>query len=341
MPNFVGLDVSVQKTAVCVIDGHGELRLEATTPSEPKAIKALLRENRIRTKLVGLEAGPMSQWLHKGLKRAGFPVVSVETRRMRIFARSSVNKTDRIDAHMIAQALRVGLYRPVHVKTSESQRHRVLLVHRRALLDQARDLERTLRGSLRTFGLKVGQVSSGQFENRLLHLTAKDRELREFVTPLLAARAVALDEFAKLDRIVKDTARNDPVARLLMTAPGVGPVTALAFKATIDDPHRFPTSSAVGPYLGLTPRLHESGEKAWRGHITRRGDRLLRDLLYAAAQSHLTIFRGHTDLKSWGMEIAKRRGTKRAIVAVARRLAVVLHAMWRDGTAFRNCVEPA
>ena len=118
-------------------------------------------------------------------------------------------------------------------------------------------------------------------------------------------------------------------------------MTALAFKATIDDPHRFPKSSAVGPYLGLTPRLHESGEKAWRGHITRRGDRLLRDLLYAAAMSHMTIFQGHTDLKSWGMEIAKRRGMKRAIVAVARRLAVILHRMWCDGTGFRDCAEPA
>ncbi len=339
MTYYVGLDVSVQKTAICVIDGKGKVRLETTVASEPEAIMAVLREGNFRGKLIGLEAGPLSQWLYKGLRRSGLSVVCVEARRMATFAAASRDKTDKIDARHIAEALRAGLYQPVHVKSSESQQQRTLLVHRRALLDHARDLERIVRGSLKTFGLKVGAVSLGKFEDRVLQLVARQPVLREALVPLLRARATLLDEHAKLDRLVREMAQSDPVVRLLTTAPGVGAITALAYKSTIDDPKRFRKSATVGVHLGLTPRLFESGERSWSGRISRSGDSMVRSMLYMSALSHLTSFQGQSELKTWGLKVAGERGMKRAIVAVARKLAVILHRMWIDGTEFRY--EPA
>ncbi len=334
MTYYVGLDVSVQKTAICVIDGKGKVLLETTVASEPEAIMAVLREGKFRGKLIGLEAGPLSQWLYKGLRRAGLSVVCVEARRMATFAAASRDKTDKIDARHIAEALRAGLYQPVHVKSAESQKQRTLLVHRRALLIQARSLEQVIRGSLKTFGLKVGNVSSIKFENRVCELLKRHVDLRVAVRPLLSARLALLKEYEELNENVVKVARIDPVAQLLMTAPGVGPITALTYKATIDDPDRFPKSSAVGTHLGLTPRVRESGETSRRGGITHAGDRDLRSLLYAAAQVHLTSYRGPSRLQDWGLAIAERRGMKRAIVAVARKLAVILHRMWADQTPF-------
>jgi len=339
MTYYVGLDVSVQKTAICVIDGKGKVRLETTAASEPEAIRTVLREGRFRGKLIGLEAGPLSQWLYKALRRAGLSVVCVEARRMRTFASASRDKTDKIDARHIAEALRAGLYQPVHVKSTVSQQQRTLLVHRRALLDHARDLERIVRGSLKTFGVKVGAVSLGRFEDRVLQLVARKRALREVVVPLLHARAVLLEEHAKLDCMARESAKADPVVGLLRTAPGVGAITALAYKSTIDHPKRFAKSATVGVYLGLTSRLFESGERSWTGHISHSGDKMVRSMLYMAALYHLTKFQGQSDLKAWGLRIAEKRGMKRAIVAVARKLAVILHRMWLDGSEFRY--EPA
>jgi transposase len=339
MTYYVGLDVSVQKTAICVIDGKGKVRLETTAASEPEAIKAVLREGKFRGKLIGLEAGPLSQWLYKGLRRSGLSVVCVEARRMATFAAASRDKTDRIDARHIAEALRAGLYQPVHVKSAESQKQRTLLVHRRALLIQARSLEQVIRGSLKTFGLKVGNVSSIKFENRVYELLKRHVDLRATVQPLLSARAVLLKEYGKLHEMTVRLARSDPVARLLMTTPGIGPITALAYKATIDDPRRFAKSSAIGPHLGLTPRLDESGETSRSGSISKMGDGMLRSLLYAAAQVHLTSYRGPSRLQDWGLAVAERRGMKRAIIAVARKMAVILHRMWADGTAFNPGLE--
>ncbi len=253
---------------------------------------------------------------------------------MATFAAASRDKTDRIDARHIAEALRAGLYQPVHVKSVESQEQRTLLVNRRALLLQARGLEQVIRGGLRTFGLKVGNVSSGRFENRVRKLLARHPNLRATVQPLLAARAALLKEYEKLNEMVVRVAQSDPVAQLLMTTPGVGPITALTYKATIDDPDRFPKSSAVGTHLGLTPRVRESGESSHRGGITHVGDGALRSLLYAAAQVHLTSYRGPSRLQDWGLAVAERRGMKRAIIAVARKLAVILHRMWADQTPF-------
>jgi transposase len=333
-----GLDVSVAETSVCVVDADGKVIRETKVPTEPEAIIAALAATGTAAgagwKRVGLEAGPLSQWLFSALVEAGYPAICVETRHMRAALSAQINKSDRNDARGIAQMMRVGLYRPVHVKTLASQERRLLLTNRRLLQDKMLDIERELRGTLRNFGLKVGIVSRARFEARVEELVTPSPRLAALVRPLLAARRALREQFALMHRMLLDLVRDEPVCRRLMTAPGVGAVVALAYRVTIDVPARFERSKAVGAALGLTPRRYQSGELDRTGRISKCGDGMLRSLLYEAAQVLLTRASGSW-LKAWGLQLAKRRGMKRAIVATARRLAVILHAMWTEGSDFR------
>jgi transposase len=330
MALFVGLDVSVKETSVCVVDAEGQVLREARTATDPARIAGAIGGVEGEVRRVGLEAGPMAQWLTEGLLAAGLPVVCVETRHMAAALSAQRNKTDRNDARGIAHMMRMGWFRPVHVKTRASQEQRLLLASRRSLLEKLRALESELRGGLRTFGLRVGHASAGAFAERVRQLAAGRAALLAVVEPLLAARDALRAQLARLDRLVRDAAKADPACRLLMTAPGVGSIVALTF----DQPQRFASSRAVAAHVGLTPRSYASGETDWSGRISRRGDRLLRTMLYEAAHTAL----GHapwSSLKVWGLQVAKRRGLKKAVVAVARRLAVILHRMWTDGAPFR------
>jgi transposase len=335
MALFAGLDVSVKTTAVCVLDAGGRVVLEATVDSSPAAIVERLLTAGGPFERIGLEAGPLSQWLYAGLVEAGLPAVCVETRHMHAALSARINKTDRGDARGIAQMMRVGLFKPVHVKTPASQHRRLLLTSRKLLQRKAHDLENDLRGSLRTFGLKVGMIGTARFEERVRELVAGHPIVAAIVGPLLEARAALRAQFDKLHRMLLELARADPVCRRLMTAPGVGPVVALTFRTCVDNPARFSRSRCVGAHYGLTPRLHQSGETARVGRVSRWGDAMMRSSLYEAALVLLTGPGRWNPLKAWGVAVAKRRGVRRAIVAVARKLAIALHRMWRDGTDFR------
>jgi len=336
MTYFVGLDVAVKETAVCVVDDTGKVVCERKVPTEPDDIVALLTSIGGDYGRVGIEAGPLSQWLVNGLTAAGLPVVCVETRHMMALLKAQqVNKSDRNDARGIAQMMRVGLFKPVHVKTQLAQEQRMLLSSRKLLQKKMLDVECDLRGTLRNFGLKVGTVSVGKFEARIRELVTGFPRLALIVEPLLAVRLAMRQQFAVLHKMLLDTVRHDPVCRLLMTAPGVGAVVALTYRATVDQPQRFVHSRAVGAHVGLTPRRHQSGEIDYDGGISKSGDTMLRVMLYEAAQSLLTHSGKWSWLKAWGIRVAQRRGMRRAIVAVARRLAVILHRMWVDGTEFR------
>ena len=336
MAHFVGLDVSVKETAVCVVDAVGEVVLERKVPTEPEDIVALLTSIGEAYGRVGIEAGPLSQWLVKGLASAGLPVVCVETRHMQALLKGQqINKSDRNDARGIAQMMRVGLFKPVHVKTLVTQEQRMLLTSRKLLQRKLLDIECDLRGTLRNFGLKVGTVSTRGYEARIRELVEDFPKLAAIVEPLLTVRRVMREQFAILHKMLLDTVRHDPICQHLMTAPGVGAVVALTYRAAIDQPQRFVHSRAVGAHVGLTPKRYQSGEVDYDGRISKCGDAMLRTMLYEAAQSLLTNSRKWSWLKSWGMRVAQRRGMRRAIVAVARRLAVILHRMWVDGTEFR------
>jgi len=336
MAYFVGLDVSVQETAVCVVDKVGKVICERKVPTEPDDIAVLLTSIGGDYVRVGIEAGPLSQWLVNGLTEVNLPVVCVETRHMKALLKAQqINKSDRNDARGIAQMMRVGLFKPVHVKTLAAQEQRMLLTSRKLIQRKLLDIECDMRGTLRNFGLKVGVVSSRNYEARLRELVESFPRLAAIVEPLLIVRQVMRQQLAVLHKMLIDIVRDDPVCRQFMTVPGVGPVVALTYRASVDQPHRFVHSRDVGAHAGLTPKRFQSGEINYDGGISKCGDAMLRTMLYEAAQSMLTHSKKWSWLKAWAMRVAQRRGMRRATVALARRIAVILHRMWIDGTDFR------
>jgi len=341
MAYFAGLDVSVKETSVCIVDDAGKIVREARVASEPEALLQVLTNTIYRFKRIGLEAGPLSQWLYSVLAEAGLPVICVETRHMRAALRAQINKTDRNDARGLAQMMRVGLYRPVHVKTLRSQKLRVLLTHRKLLQSKAIAMENDLRATLRNFGLKVGTIGPVKYEMRIRELVENLPDLAVLVEPLLIVRRVIREQLRILHRRLLAIVRDDEVCRRLMTIPGVGPVVALTYRVTVDVPARFRNSKAVGAVFGLTPSKYQSGENDRTGAISRCGDEMMRMMLYEAAQSMLVRSTKWSWLKAWAMKVARHRGMKKAIVALARRLAVIMHRVWLDGTEFRWTREVA
>jgi transposase len=339
--HYAGLDVSLEQTSVCVVDAQGQVVREAKVASEPDALIGFLRSQALEIGRVGLEAGPLSQWLHAGLVTAGFEAVLLETRHVKAALSAMTVKTDRRDARGIAQLLRLGWYRPVHAKSASAQEVRSLLTARKLIQGKLLDIESGIRGVLRGFGLKVGTISRGRFEARIRDLIEGQTMLETVVGSMLTARAALQAEFARLHRALLVLVRADPVCRQLMTVPGVGAVVAITFKSGIDDPARFRRSRDVGPHFGLTPRKYQSGEIDVTGSISKVGDRMVRTALYEAASVMLTRTVRMSPLKSWAMAVAKRRGAKKARVALARKLGVVLHRMWVDGTSFRWTSETA
>lgn len=335
MKHYAGLDVSVEETSVCILDETGKICREVKVTSHPEDLLRILQDPTWHLDRIGLEAGQLSQWLFDGLADAGLPVVCIETRHAKAFLKAQINKSDRHDARGIAQMMRVNLFRPVHVKTLTSQKRRVLLTARKLLQEKAIAIENDIRGLLLNFGLKVGMVGAVKFEERIHALVEGMSDLAEILERLLDARRRLREHFAALHRKLLDLARGDEVCRRLMTIPGVGPVVSLAFVATIDTPARFRKSKAVGPVLGLTPIRSQSGNTDRVGRISLCGDVMMRTLLFEAAQTMLRQTTRWSWLKAWAMRVAQRRGGRKAVIALARRLAVIMHRMWCDGTEFR------
>lgn len=335
MEHYVGIDVSLEQSSVCVVDGSGTVVREAKVASEPAALANWLLQLELPVARVGLEAGPLSQWLQAGLVAAGFETVLLETRHVKAALSAMVVKTDRKDARGIAQLLRMGWYRPVHCKSLPSQDMRALLTGRKLLLGKLTDVELGIRGLLRGFGLKVGPISKGRFAARVRELVAGHAMLESVAAAMLRGREALRTEVNLLHRQVLGLVRADATCRRLMTVPGVGALVALTFKSAVDDPGRFRSSKTVGAYFGLTPKKYQSGETDVTGGISRVGDGMVRTALYEAAQVMLTRSQKFSTLKRWAMAVARRRGQKRATVALARKLATVLHRMWVSGTDFR------
>ena len=339
MELYAALDVSLLKTSVCVLDRDGQAVLETVVASEPAALAACLVPYRQQLVRLGLEAGPLSEWIVRGLAQHGLTAVLMETRQVRAALKAMVTKTDRGDARGMAHLLRLGWFRPVHVKTIEAREQRALLTARSVLLRRLRDLENSVRGLLRGFGLKLPRLLRGRWDAGVREMVAGHPTLATILEPLLLARSALRDQLAVLDKRVRDIARADEVCQRLMTVPGVGAVVALTFRAAIDRPERFSSSKAVGACFGLTPKRHQSGETDRVGAISRAGDTSVRVALFEAAHVMLTRTTRWSALKGWAMRLAERRGTKRAKVALARKLGVVMHRMWLDRTSFRFGAE--
>jgi transposase len=277
----------------------------------------------------------LSQWLHAGLNGAGFEAVLLETRHVKAALSAMIVKTDRKDARGIAQLLRMGWYRPVHRKSPPAQEVRALLVGRKLLQGKLGDVELGIRGLLRGFGLKLGEVSKGRFAARVRELVTGQAMLERVVEPMLRAREALRVEFHVLHRAMLDLVRQDAVCRRLMTVPGVGALVAITFASAVDDPARFRRSRSLGAHFGLTPKRYQSGETDVTGGISKAGDAMVRAALYEAANVMLTRASKFSSLKRWALEVAKRRGMRRAKVALARKLSTVLHRLWVDGSEFR------
>jgi transposase len=336
MKLYVGLDVGLEETSVCIVDSEGLTVREVKVNTEPEAIRSALEGYADRLDRVGVEASSLGIWLYRELQAAGLPIIVVEARHMRVSLSTMRNKTDRNDARGIAQMMRLGWYRAVHVKNIDMQKMRTLLTNRKLLKRKLIDLENHVRGALRAYGLLVGAVARGTYEARI-------RELIEHCDPIfgmsievmLDVRRALLVGYDRLHRVLLQVVQHDPVCRRLMTVPGVGPVVALSFKVGVDDPHRFTRSRTVGAHFGLTPRRHQSGTSIdFEGRISKQGDISVREALCEAAASLLLRVRKWSALRAWGLRIAKRSSMLCAITAVARKLAGILHRMWVSETDF-------
>jgi transposase len=335
MAMFVGLDVSLKMTSICVVEADGATVWEGKAESEPASIIKAIAGWRSAITLVGIEACPLSEWLYGGLVECGYQTVCIETRHAQRFLSSRPNKTDRSDARGIADMMRLGHYRPVHVKSKPSQLLRTALIARQKFVEHMLSVETTIRGLLKVHALKLGIVHRNRFAAKVETLLADAPELRMAIAPLLEARNMMRKQKVLLDRQLAQTARADTVCKRLMTVSGVGPIVSLLFKATIDDPARFTDSKSVAAHLGLTPRIYQSGEIDRSGHISKCGDRLMRHALFEAANSHLRRSKKWSTLRAWGVKLAKRIGARKACVAVARKLAVIMHRMWVEEKDFR------
>jgi transposase len=335
MEHYAGIDVSLECSSVCIVDASGKIVREGKVASEPEALIAWFGSFGSGMARIGLEAGPLSQWLYAAMRRADLAVELLETRHVHDAFSAMPVKSDRNDARGIAQLMRLGWFRPVHCKSIGAQETRAVLTARKLVQSKLRDVENSVRGILRGFGLKVGATTPKRFAGRIKDLVAGHLTLEDIAAALLAVHEVLLREFKGFERRVRIMAHSNASARLLMSTPAVGPIVALTYAAAIDDPARFKSSKTAGSHFGLTPKKYQSGQTDHTGRISKIGDAAVREALYQAAHVMLTKpVKGCSELKSWAMRIARRAGMAKAKVALARKLAVILHRMLADGKTF-------
>jgi transposase len=334
MDYYAGIDVSLECSSVASVDATGKIVREGKVASDPAALIEWFASLGLKMVRIGLEAGPLSQWLYPAMKEAGLAVELLETRHVRNAFKTMAVKTDRKDARGIAELMRVGWFRPVHCKSMGAQETRVILNARTLVQSKLHDIEASLRGMLRGFGLKVGPTTANRFGGRIKELVSEHPTLQIVAAALLAVHEVLLREFKGFEKRVRIMARDDAKAKLLMTTTGVGAVVSLTYASAIDDPGRFKKSKQVGAHFGLTQRKYQSGEIDITGRISKIGDKGVRTALYQSAHIILTKPVKGSALKSWALRLAKRVGMKKAKVALARKLAVIMHRMLVDGTPF-------
>ena len=336
MEHYVGLDVSQRITHVCVIDAEAHIIWRGKCASTPEAIADTVRAQAPNAMRVGIETGPLSIWHYHGLTELGIPVVCIDARHAHAALSMQINKTDKNDAHGIAELMRMGWYREVAVKAMDSQTIRAMLGVRFQLIGMRTNIINQMRGILKTYGIVLQPAFGRRHEDSIKQICEQHYGvLFDTLAVLLSVYQGLKHQIAVLDELLARFANSSPICRLLMSIPGVGPLTAAAFVSAIDDPTRFPRSHLVGAYLGLTPRRYQSGEIDRNGRIAKCGDPLVRCYLFEAATSLLTRGNKWSTIKAWGLAVAKRRGMKRAKVAVARKLASIMHRMWLTGEPFR------
>lgn len=336
---FAALDVSQEETAICMVCQDGTILAEAKVPTCPDRIAAWLMARGDGLQRVGMETGPLAVWLWNALTARQVPIICIDARHANGVLKMMPNKTDRHDARGLAQIVRTGWFKAVQIKSHEAYANRAMLTARETLVGMRVKLENEIRGLLKTFGVMFGKRVGG-FKRRAEEIISKELAIAPDLVPifetLLHARRDILARIAALDSRIRAIAKRHATVRLLMTAPGVGPITAMAVVAAFDDAARFRRSSSAGAYLGLTPKRYESGEISRNGRVSKRGDRFTRKCLFEAANAIFCRKLGGSRLRNWAKTVADRTGPRKAKVALARKLAVTLHAMWSTNTPFQE-----
>jgi len=341
MARFVGLDVSQKLTSICVVDDTGRRLWRGQCATDPEQIARVSSRHAGDDARIGIETGPMTPWLVHEFRARGLNVTCLDARHASAALKMQMNKTDQNDAEGLAQIMRTGWYRSVHVKSLDAHRARALLGARAQLVGMTTRLSNHIRGVLKTFGLLPGAMRGLPFDRRVEAMLADRDDLASIARPMLVAWRQLREQIAAFDKEVRALAKNDPTCRLLMSVPGIGVVSVLAYVSTVEDPKRFARSRSVGAHMGLTPRQYQSGEIDRSGRISKCGDTLARTLMYEAAVVLMTRVKRASGLKDWAQAIATRSGAGKARVALARKLAVILHSIWRSGEPFRWSGQPA
>lgn len=343
MSHYVGLDVSVKSVSICVVDAQGAILARGETASDPDRIASFIHKHSPDPERVVHESGILAIWLTRELQKRGLPIICIDARLAHKALSGRINKSDPGDAEGLAHLARTGWFTQVHIRSEVSERVRVLIGIRERLIRMRKDLEGHVRGILKTFGICMSSVHRAKlrkgFRDQLAQAGTTDPAISvmiEMLKPIHKALCAATEA---MDEELREIARESGLACRLMTVPGVGPIVALSFIATLDDAERFKRSRDAGAFLDLTPRRHQSGDMDWSGRISKCGDRDLRRLLYSAATTLITQVRKPSPLLAWAKRLQDRKGFKKAAVATARKLAVILHCIWRDGTAFEPNME--
>lgn len=339
MTMFAGMDVGGKRTAVCILDDAGKVVWRGMADTHPEMIDAVLRRFKGELTKVGLESGPFTPHLFRSLAAMGYPMICMDARRAADAIKSRRIKSDKGDAWALAEMLRTGWFTSVHVKSADTHRLKALLGARDQLVKVKRSLGNQVRGLLRPFGIRLpSRAGMKKFMAAAYQSTRDDPVMGASIEALLEALASIEAQLAKLDDGLKELSRRNEVAWRLMSVPGVGPITALAFIAAIENVERFRRTRDIGAYLGLTEKRYQSADTDVGMGISKQGDAMARHYLYEAANVLLTTVKRRFALRNWGLKLIKTIGPKRARVAVARKLAVLMGRMWKDGAHFEAAV---
>jgi len=339
MTYYAGLDVSLKEVSICVVDDDGTIIARGTAPADPDGVAGWFENRSLTPKRIVHESGQLSIWLQRGMVELGLPAICIDARKAHKSLSARLNKSDSADAEGLAQLARMNWFSPVHIRSEESDRLRSLIGARERLIRLRKDLEGHVRGMLKTFGIRLTGISQGRqrqaFRDQLAAAGQTDPVLSAIADGFIAAHATLCQATADLDRALKAKSKSHPVARRLMTIPGVGPIVSLSFVALVDNPDRFGKTSDVGAFLGLTPRRHQSGEMDWSGRVSKCGDAAMRGLLFESASCLIRQVKRFSAIKSWAVRLAGRRGFRKAAVATARKIAVLMLTLWKTETEYQ------
>lgn len=335
MKYYVGLDVAMKNTSVCIVDEVGKIVHESSVKTDPNTLADAIEKTGLKIELVGFESGSLGHYLARGFKERALPAVCMDARKLSPVLELRINKTDKNDARGIADVLRTGMFTRVHDKPQEAVDKSSVLAMRRCIVNQRTDIKNHIRGILKSYGIRLGSVGPTKFSQTVKnHLDRMDRLVRISIEGLLEIFDLLNQKIDVVDRELVALSKNDKDVRTLMTIPGIGPITALTYKAQIFDPTRFKNSRTVGAYLGMTPTQYSSGETHKQGRVSKCGSSELRSLLNEAALVLLTKSQKWSKLKAWGLKLMRKKGVKKATLAVGRKLAVIMHRMLIDQKEF-------